>query len=513
MGKHGVALAFISMVLIAGFSSVAAEAPAIIVSRFVSTALSPLVKWLWSLKSSHTKTAVSGRSMMKFESGYNVETVFDGSKLGIEPHSVEVLPTGEVLVLDSANSNLYKISQPLSRYSRPKLIAGSADGYSGHVDGKPRDARMSHPKGLTVDDRGNIYIADTTNMVIRKISDTGVTTIAGGNWGRGGGHVDGPSEDAKFSTDFDVFYVGSSCSLLVIDRANQAIREIQLQDDDCANEYETDFPLGVVVLAAAVFFGYMLALLQRRVGSLFYAQRDPTSFRKANFAARHYENSLKPSVRPPLIPTDYEENQEEGFLGSTWRLVSVTGAVISEILGGMFSFRKKAAVNFQQEQYYFQQKQNLQNQWPLQESFVIPDEDEPPPSLEVRTPRKSYPFMAKDTEKHNPYRQGRGHPYSGWNDEFHSQQHEQHQLQQKLQHKQQQQKHHRHQQQHYPSGPQTIYEQSSETTKEIVFGAVQEESGRHEAVVIKAVDYGNVMYNNHNIHSRMNYMSYNNNGY
>lgn len=57
---------------------------------------------------------------------------------------------------------------------RPKLIAGSADGYSGHVDGKPRDARMSHPKGLTVDDRGNIYIADSTNMVIRKISDTGI---------------------------------------------------------------------------------------------------------------------------------------------------------------------------------------------------------------------------------------------------------------------------------------------------------------------------------------------------
>lgn len=57
--------------------------------------------------------------------------------------------------------------------SRPKLIAGSPEGYTGHVDGKPREARLNHPKGLTVDDRGNIYVADTTNMVIRKISDTG----------------------------------------------------------------------------------------------------------------------------------------------------------------------------------------------------------------------------------------------------------------------------------------------------------------------------------------------------
>lgn len=57
--------------------------------------------------------------------------------------------------------------------SRPKLVAGSPEGYSGHVDGKLREARMNHPKGLTVDDRGNMYIADTVNMAIRKISDGG----------------------------------------------------------------------------------------------------------------------------------------------------------------------------------------------------------------------------------------------------------------------------------------------------------------------------------------------------
>lgn len=73
----------------------------------------------------------------------------------------------------------------------------------------------------------------------------GVTTIAGGKWGRGGGHVDGPSEDAKFSDDFDVVYIGSSCSLLVIDRGNHAIREIQLHFDDCAYQYGTGFPLGI----------------------------------------------------------------------------------------------------------------------------------------------------------------------------------------------------------------------------------------------------------------------------
>lgn len=57
--------------------------------------------------------------------------------------------------------------------SRPKLVAGSPEGNSGHVDGRPREARLNHPKGLTVDDKGNIYIADTANMAIRKIGDSG----------------------------------------------------------------------------------------------------------------------------------------------------------------------------------------------------------------------------------------------------------------------------------------------------------------------------------------------------
>ncbi|KAJ0095271.1 hypothetical protein Patl1_16184 [Pistacia atlantica] len=272
MGNNVLVLGLALLLLFGGVSSApSGTSPAKIVSGFVTNAMSYAMKWLWSLKTT-TKTAISGRPMMKFESGYTVETVFDGSKLGIEPFSVEVLPSGELLILDSANSNIYRISSSLSLYSRPKLVAGSAEGYSGHVDGKLREARMNHPMGLTVDDKGNIYIADTMNMAIRKISDGGVTTIAGGKSGRGGSHLDGPSEDARFSNDFDVVYIGSSCSLLVIDRGNRAIREIQLNFDDCAYQYGSGFPLGIAVLLAAGFFGYMLALLQRRVGTIVSSQ-------------------------------------------------------------------------------------------------------------------------------------------------------------------------------------------------------------------------------------------------
>lgn len=58
--------------------------------------------------------------------------------------------------------------------SRARLVAGSFQGHTGHVDGKPSDARFNHPKGVTMDDKGNVYVADTLNLAIRKIGETGL---------------------------------------------------------------------------------------------------------------------------------------------------------------------------------------------------------------------------------------------------------------------------------------------------------------------------------------------------
>ncbi|MBA0705026.1 hypothetical protein Golax_017245 [Gossypium laxum] len=513
MVKKWVVFTLIFLVLFNGFSSVSATPPA---SNFTLILLSkfqfPLPFGFFKLMGFDFFLAVSTRSMMKFESGYTVETVFDGSKLGIEPFSVEVSPNGELLVLDAENSNIYKISTPLSRYSRPKLVAGSSEGYSGHVDGKPREARMNHPKGLTVDDSGNIYIADTMNMAIRKISESGVTTIAGGGkWSRGGGHVDGPSEDAKFSNDFDVVYIGSSCSLLVVDRGNQAIREIQLNDDDCSYQYDGSFHLGIAVLVAAAFFGYMLALLQRRVQAMFSSHDDSRTPIKRGATVAPMAPYQRPpkSVRPPLIPAEDEpEKVEEGFFGSIGRLVLNTGSTMAEIFGGLFSgFRRKP--QYYQLQHQYQQPTMHSRGWPMQESFVIPDEDEPP-SLDTRTPtpKRSYPFPTKDLERKHHVKQSRPH-YHGWDADYPQQQQQMqtHQHHRQPPPQQQQPQQQQRLQKHYSTNSQTYYEKNCETN-EIVFGAVQEQDGRREAVVIKAVDYGDTAYSHHNLRPRLNYMGY-----
>nr|XP_029116332.1 uncharacterized protein LOC105060256 [Elaeis guineensis] len=422
--KKGLALLLL-MALFSGFSSVSAASPAKLVGGFFASALSSLFRRLWSLTpTAKIGNAISGRTAMKFERGYSVETVFDGGKLGIEPFSVGVSPSGDLLLLDSVNSNIYRISPPLSRYSRPKLVAGSAEGYTGHVDGRPREARMNHPKGFTVDDKGNIYVADTMNKAIRKISDKGVTTIAGGKWNREG-HVDGPSEDAKFSNDFEVVYIGSSCSLLVVDRGNQAIREIQLHFDDCACQYETVLPLGIAVLFAAGFFGYMLALLQRRVGAIVSSIHEPIT-PKSSMTPSPHQQPRRPSVRPPLIPTEdeSEKREEEGLFTSIGKLVAGAGSSIALIVGGIFSSSRGKYHQHHNQYQLWQQSQA--NSLPVQESFLVPEEE--PPRVEARTPipRKTYAFMSKDPEKLHQLHQG-GAYFSSWDGELQEQKRQQQQ--------------------------------------------------------------------------------------
>ncbi|XP_047064977.1 uncharacterized protein LOC124672854 [Lolium rigidum] len=514
----------LAAILLLGPASAAASSyhPAKVVGGLLTSTATAVVKKLWSLSLKSTTSTRTGnlhaaaKSMVRYEGGYAVETVFDGSKLGIEPYAVEVTPAGELLVLDSMNSNVYRVQLPLSRYSRPKIVTGSPEGLSGHVDGRLREARLNHPKGFAVDGRGNIYVADAMNMAIRKISDTGVTTIAGGKSMRGG-HIDGPSDDAKFSTDFEIRYISSSCSLLVIDRGNQAIREIPLQPDDCEYQDEAGLPLGLALLFAAVFFGYMLALLQRRVLGMVSTAEEPQIPQRPTNAGippyqphQSYQHPFKPSLRPPLIPNEDEagkQDTEEGFFTSIGKFMGGAKSSVADI----FSRKRRPT-----RQHHHQQQRRA-NPWPVQESYAIPNDETPPP-LDTRapTPRKNYAFMTTEPEKVHHVRHGQ--PYlSSW-DAGGPQQQPEHQVyhHQQQQHRQQLEQQAYHQQQlqnrqQYSAGPQTFYEQSCETTNEVVFGAVQEVDSKRRMVEIKAVNYGDTFYEQYGMRYRNNYIGYNSN--
>ena len=222
-----------------------------------------------------------------------------------------------------------------------------------------------------------------------------------------------------------------------------------------------------------------------------------------------YQKPVK-SVRPPLIPSEDEsDKQEESFFGSLGKLLTNAGASVVEIMGGLFpGFRRRPQSYEFQSQPLYQQPQKQVNAWPVQESFVVPEEDEPP-SIDPRTPtpRKTYPFMSKDAEKMQQLLQSRAF-YSGWEGDLQQQQQLKHQHQHQQQQQQQLKHHHRHQ--YHSSVPHTYLEQSHEKTNEILFGAVQEQDRKHETVVIKPVEYGQSLYDHNYIRPRISSMRYTN---
>ncbi|XWS16861.1 hypothetical protein CRYUN_Cryun33cG0017300 [Craigia yunnanensis] len=320
--------------------------------------LSSLLKWTRST----TKTPQSDGNVLQFENGYLVETVVEGNEIGVVPYKIRVSEDGELFAVDEVNSNIVKITPPLSQYSRGRLVAGSFQGYAGHVDGKPSDARFNHPKGVTMDDKGNVYVADTMNLAIRKIGDAGVTTIAGGK-SNVAGYRDGPSEDAKFSNDFDVVYVRPTCSLLVIDRGNAALRQISLNQDDCDYQYSSVSPTDILMVLGAVLAGYATCLLQQGFGPFFFPRMQPS---ESEFKEPRKE---KPT---PIV----ESMKEEPGWPSFGQLVLDLSKLALEAMTSMFLYFVPSR---------FQSNGSKKHPTPMKDSLRMPEDEAPPPLVQRQT--------------------------------------------------------------------------------------------------------------------------------
>jgi sugar lactone lactonase YvrE len=104
-----------------------------------------------------------------------------------------------------------------------ELLAGDIGG-SGNLDETGIAARFSKPSGVAVDGDGNVYVADTENHTIRKITATGVVTTLAGSAGSPGS-VDGTGTSARFAFPLGVA-VDSDDNVYVADASNHTIRKI-----------------------------------------------------------------------------------------------------------------------------------------------------------------------------------------------------------------------------------------------------------------------------------------------
>lgn len=144
----------------------------------------------------------------------------DGSAVGARFAALSALAidgTGHVYVAD--RHALRKISPQ----GTVATLAGAQES-SGSSDGSSRNARFSRPLGIAVDGSGTVYVADSGNHSIRKISPDGqVSTIAGAPGDAG--FADGDTSQARFNDPAGIALDGRG-NLYVADRGNRAIRMI-----------------------------------------------------------------------------------------------------------------------------------------------------------------------------------------------------------------------------------------------------------------------------------------------
>lgn len=135
------------------------------------------------------------------------------------PRGIAVDTSGNVFVADTGNSKVRKITPN----GLVTTIAGS--GAQGKADGTGATASFNRPYGIAADWDGNLYIADTYNHVIRKIAKSGVVTTVAGSGIKGNTDGVGTVASFNFPEDIDVMQP-SGYRIYISDTSNNKIRMI-----------------------------------------------------------------------------------------------------------------------------------------------------------------------------------------------------------------------------------------------------------------------------------------------
>ncbi|WP_068620081.1 stalk domain-containing protein [Paenibacillus tuaregi] len=159
---------------------------------------------------------VSASTENHTDSGY-----YDGpvdKALFNRPTYTAVDSKGTVYISDTGNHVIRKI-----KAGRVYTLAGS--GTAGYKDGKDEQAAFNAPAGLAVDSGDNLYVADTLNHVIRKVTPGGTVSTYAGLHDESGGYLDGITSKARFNEPMGLAFDGNG-GLYVADSGNQLIRFI-----------------------------------------------------------------------------------------------------------------------------------------------------------------------------------------------------------------------------------------------------------------------------------------------
>jgi sugar lactone lactonase YvrE len=150
------------------------------------------------------------------------------------PSAVAVGPDDNVYVSDTYNHRICKLTRPATVGAQWTVTNLAGTGTAGFLNGAGSVARFKYPYGLDLDAFGNVYVADALNHRIRKVTPAGVVSTFAGSGEAGFSPDNALLADAKFDTPQGVVIVakaGFQETACVADRGNNRIRLITTTTD------------------------------------------------------------------------------------------------------------------------------------------------------------------------------------------------------------------------------------------------------------------------------------------
>jgi hypothetical protein len=190
-----------------------------------------------------------------------------------DPHAVAGDGAGNLYVADG--NVIRKIV--IATRAVTTLAGGGSDPFGG-ADGVGAAASFSGPQGLTADGAGNLYVADTNDMTIRKvvIATGAVTTIAG--LPHESGTADGVGTAARFSEPWAVTADGAG-NLFVADASNNLIRQIVIATGEVTT-LAGGMPGAIDGSGAGAAFEFPEGIASDRAGNVWVTDTDNAAIRK-----------------------------------------------------------------------------------------------------------------------------------------------------------------------------------------------------------------------------------------